>query len=246
MERDRFEVTFRAYCLKRNIQSDPMAGLQLDGRQVGLWDLHRIVMQEGGCAKVRIAFVIHSGSWDVVAGKMGFVSFPGYAGHPARSSPGVAQKIAAYYKQYLQAFDYAYLVSYIESKNRLPNCPRNMLPGSPHHCCHHANLDTLPTMIFYANRSVEDLRAQGVSEKSLQFVEANRADLQRASLMANIQQAGGRGCTSKVNEVAESAGEQVEDIADAIVEGTPEKMEKDELIEDWDCLDKLTIAESSG
>ncbi|KAF5338479.1 hypothetical protein D9611_013305 [Ephemerocybe angulata] len=272
MERDRFGVTFRAYCLKRNIQSDPGAGLQLDGRQVGLWDLHRIVMQEGGCAKV-----IHSGSWDVVAGKMGFVSFPGYEGHPARSSPGVAQKIAAYYKQYLQAFDYAYLVSYIESKNRLPNCPRvsspsalateitgltpapepalptqSLLPGSPHHCCHHANLDCLTTMISYAHRSVDDLRAQGVSEKSVEFVEANRAGLQRASqVKAKIQHTGGRGCTghglpqaSKVEEVSEPAGEQVEDISGASAEGAPVKLEKDESIEDWDCLDKVTIGES--
>lgn len=51
LDRQRFDNTYKAYCLKRNFAFNP-ASLQIENRQVDLWDLHRLVIEGMGFTKV--------------------------------------------------------------------------------------------------------------------------------------------------------------------------------------------------
>ncbi|KAF9466460.1 hypothetical protein BDZ94DRAFT_1233709 [Collybia nuda] len=187
LEKARFDNAYKSFVQNRNIKHE-MGLMNVEGRQIDLHALHTYVMQEGGYNKVQ-----SNDLWATIGGKMGFIHFPGTDTEPAKAGPGTAQRLAVVYKDYLGAFDMVYINSVFESRKKLyaahasvsgglsgagmvpqpgmPVGPRGAL--SPHQ---------MQSVIGYANQSVADLRAQGVSEKMIQFVEANRAHLQRTRM----------------------------------------------------------------
>jgi hypothetical protein len=136
--------------------------------------------------------------WAIIGAKMGFVQFPGTDGEPAKSGPGVAQRLAMVYKEYLGAFDMVYINSVFESRKKLHAAQavqRQQIAhaaatggsGNDHLSQQHMMQQNrgaltphqMQLVIGYANQSVAELRAQGVQERIIQFVETNRAHLQR-------------------------------------------------------------------
>lgn len=137
---------------------------------------------------------------------MGFVAFPGSAdGQPPRSGPGVALQIQRYYKEYLQAFDHSYIVSFVDIRNKSPNNGGNIV--NPRHVAFQITgwggeglmdparmqvpnpnggngmrMDPRQStqLLQYANRTVAELRQMNVDEAIITFIEGNRATLQRA------------------------------------------------------------------
>ncbi|RXW25655.1 hypothetical protein EST38_g197 [Candolleomyces aberdarensis] len=199
LDRQRFEQAFKNWCTKKNIPVDPHS-LQMEGRQVDLFALHQTVFREGGFRKIE-----QNSAWDVVAGKMGFVSFPGSEGQPPKSGPVVAHHISVNYREYLQDFDTAYIANQLEAKSKEPGHPpvphsaqiaiaitgaktgaqvggnpqpvQVPQPGQP--------MDVRPpnqmtAMMSLAHRTVPELRSMGAPDQMINFIEGNRAALQRA------------------------------------------------------------------
>lgn len=117
---------------------------------------------------------------------MGFVQFPGTDSNPAKSGPGVAQHLAHVYKEYLSGFDAVYISSVLESRRNMHQAQLSGAQGGPSQHSQTGpvnrsilNANQMQLVLGYANQSAADLRAQGVQEKIVQFVEAHRAHLQR-------------------------------------------------------------------
>ncbi|KAF8072116.1 hypothetical protein FPV67DRAFT_1411823 [Lyophyllum atratum] len=165
LEKHRFENAYKSYSATKNVKHEPRL-MNVDGREIDLYLLHTHVMQEGGWGKVH-----NKELWNVIGGRMGFVQFPGTDTEPAKSGPGVAQRLAQVYKEYLAGFDQVYINSVIDSRRKMQAAaaPQNRL----------MNAHQMQMVIGYANQSVEELRRQGVQDKIIQFVENNRAHLQR-------------------------------------------------------------------
>ena len=58
LDKARFEQSFRAYCVKKNLNVN-IRQLQIDNRPVDLYQLHRNVMLESGVSKVRCFLLNH-------------------------------------------------------------------------------------------------------------------------------------------------------------------------------------------
>lgn len=114
---------------------------------------------------------------------MGFVQFPGSDTEPAKSGPGVAQRLAQVYKEYLLGFDQVYINSVIESRRKMhATAVHNAQVGGNNPSQPQPfrfNPQQMQIIIGYANKSVGELRTMGVQEKVISFVETNRAYLQR-------------------------------------------------------------------
>lgn len=113
LEKARFENAYKSWVQARNMKHDERL-MSVDGRLIDLYALHMNVMQEGGFNKVQ-----NQELWVVIGGKMGFVQFPGTDAEPAKSGPGVAQRLAAVYKDYLLPFDTMYITSVIERRKQM-------------------------------------------------------------------------------------------------------------------------------
>jgi hypothetical protein len=120
---------------------------------------------------------------------MGFVQFPGTETDPAKSGPGVAQHLAHVYKEYLAAFDGVYITSVLDSRRKMQaanavhqaQSQLNLAGNGGQQQQQNAriNAQQMQRVIAYANQPASELRAQGVQENIIQFVETNRAHLQR-------------------------------------------------------------------
>ncbi|GLB40609.1 hypothetical protein LshimejAT787_0804800 [Lyophyllum shimeji] len=185
LEKTRFESAYKSYSMTKGVKLEPRL-MNVEGREIDLYMLHTNVMQEGGWAKV------HSKDlWNVIGGRMGFVQFPGSDTEPAKSGPAIAQRIAQVYKEYLAGFDQVYINSVIDSRRKMQAAAAvqaqaaaaaNGNGGPSQAQPQNRGLLTAQQMqmvLGYANQSVEELRRQGVQERIIQFVENNRAHLQR-------------------------------------------------------------------
>ncbi|KAJ3493174.1 hypothetical protein NMY22_g20244 [Coprinellus aureogranulatus] len=112
LERPVFEEAIKRFHQQRNFVGD-YASLVIDGRPVDLWALHKVVLEMGGFSKVEA-----NGMWDIVGGKLGFVNFPRSDGQPPRSGHGTSLQITQSYKDYVQAFDAAYVRSTLENRQK--------------------------------------------------------------------------------------------------------------------------------
>jgi hypothetical protein len=235
LEKARFENAYKSWVATKNMKHD-IRLMNVEGRQIDLYALHMHVMQEGGASKVQ-----NQELWAVIGARMGFVHFAGSDAEPAKSGPGVAQRLAAVYKEYLMPFDLMYITSVNERRKQMqaaaaavqaaanasggggpgpgpshpslnpnpssnsnnPNNsntsngnPNNPNPGSnsnPNNMGMNVNAMSIPPnprgsmmdprvmqqVIGFANKSVAELRQQGVSEQIITFVESNRGHLQR-------------------------------------------------------------------
>jgi hypothetical protein len=99
---------------------------------------------------------------------MGFVQFPGSESEPATSGPGVAQKLAHVYKEYLAGFEETYVKLFAEPKRKIPMAGLPAVNRDP---------QELQMAISYAHLSGPELRSKGVPDDVIAFVENNRARL---------------------------------------------------------------------
>ncbi|KAG5651516.1 hypothetical protein H0H81_008353 [Sphagnurus paluster] len=185
LEKNQFDSAYKNYCANHNIKHEPRL-MNFEGREIDLYSLHTHVMQEGGWPKV------HSQElWSLIGGRMGFVQFPGSDTEPPTAGPGVGQRLAEVYKAYLAEFDQVYITSVVDRRKKMQQQqaaaaqaqamaaangnggPSQTQPRSVH------GGHQMQMVVGYANQSVEELRRQGIQEKIIQFVEANRAQLQR-------------------------------------------------------------------
>ncbi|KAJ3549403.1 hypothetical protein NMY22_g905 [Coprinellus aureogranulatus] len=192
-----FEEAIKRFHQQRNFVGD-YASLVIDGRPVDLWALHKVVLEMGGFSKVEA-----NGMWDIVGGKLGFVNFPGSDGQPPRSGPGTSLQITQYYKDYVQAFDAAYVRSMLENRQKassgglelseqqrqqlhmmvksvtgvdLNNMTRAQPAGAQNGMI---NPELQRQLVSYAHRTVQELRNMGVPDPVIAKVEAMRPNLQR-------------------------------------------------------------------
>ena len=133
--------------------------------------------------------------WPVIGARLDFVQFHATDGEPARSGPGIGLQLAQIYQAMLQDFDNWYITQFFESR-------KNALAGNHQAQANAArNPQQMQQLMAMSHMSVGDLRAQGVEEKMIHFVEQNRATLQRSfqeqrsfqnrMRNANLSQAGG-------------------------------------------------------
>ena len=125
--------------------------------------------------------------WNVIGGRLGFVQFPGSETEPAKCGPGAAQALQNIYKNYLQFFDNWYATQMMEKRMQAQNLMQNQLAATQ-------QVQTRPAaqmqqLIQMSNLSVAELAARGVDEKTIQFVEAHRANLQRSFTEQKVFQA---------------------------------------------------------
>ncbi|THV03176.1 hypothetical protein K435DRAFT_852065 [Dendrothele bispora CBS 962.96] len=171
LDKGRFDGAFRAWCHQKSISIDQRL-LDIGGRPIDLYSLHSYVIQEGGLANVQSKDL-----WAVIGARMGFVQFPG--GPPndlPKSGPAAAQQLAHVYKEYLAAFDTVYITSLENRRKQLRvNAPPSV-SGLP---LKNWNPNQLRTILNCADKSSEQLRAQGLPEQVISFIEANRTQLQQ-------------------------------------------------------------------
>ncbi|KAG6856307.1 hypothetical protein H0H87_005722, partial [Tephrocybe sp. NHM501043] len=112
LEKSRFDNAYKSFCMTKGVKHDPRM-INFEGRDIDIYQLHTHVMQEGGQAKVTTQDL-----WGVIGGRMGFVHFPASDGEPAKAGPGLAQRLAQVYREYLSAFDQVYINSVLDSKRK--------------------------------------------------------------------------------------------------------------------------------
>jgi hypothetical protein len=113
LEKARFENAYKSWVATKNMKHD-MRLMNVEGRQIDLYALHMHVMQEGGVSKVQ-----NQELWAVIGARMGFVHFAASDAEPAKSGPGVAQRLAAVYKEYLMPFDLMYITSVNDRRKQM-------------------------------------------------------------------------------------------------------------------------------
>ena len=104
---------------------------------------------------------------------MGFVQFHRTDNEPAKSGPGVAQQLAHIYKEYLSQFDGFYVS---QQKTKIQQANANFQAQVAAFNC---SPQQMQAVIALSHMSVQELHAQNIPEKMIQFVENHRASLQR-------------------------------------------------------------------
>ncbi|KAJ3997871.1 hypothetical protein F5050DRAFT_1893985 [Lentinula boryana] len=171
LDKSQFEASYKQWCLTRAIAHDPRL-LAFDNRQIDLFLLHCSVMCEGG-----IATVTRKELWLVIAERLGIINFPG---EPPRSGSVAAMHVQNVYKEYLAAFDAFYMLVSRRKASHMPgsfpqsisSAPEALRSSSPEQVC---------MMVARADKTPADLRARGMSEPMISFVENNRSSLQDTS-----------------------------------------------------------------
>ncbi|KAJ3509059.1 hypothetical protein NLJ89_g5424 [Agrocybe chaxingu] len=167
LDKHKFDPMFRTFCNRRNVKPDNRL-LSIENRPVDLHALHVQVMQEGGINKVEASEV-----WPIIGGRLGFIQFPGDENTPAKSGPGVATQLGHIYKEYIAPFDQWYI---IEAKRAQMAASGDITARMQSNRWTPAQMQAVVSM---SQMSVAELHAQHIDEKMIQFVEANRASLQR-------------------------------------------------------------------
>ncbi|KAF8905010.1 hypothetical protein CPB84DRAFT_1845101 [Gymnopilus junonius] len=173
LEKTRFEMMFKNWCIKRNLKLNERL-LSIDSRPVEIYRLHVEVLKEGGFNKVDQKDI-----WSIIGGRLGFVQFPGTDTEPAKSGPGVAQQLAHIYKEYLALFDQWYTAQAIESHKRAMGVGNMQQAHIGSAMGGRWNPQQMQQVVQMSHMSVAELHAQGIDEKTIAFVETNRASLQR-------------------------------------------------------------------
>ncbi|KAJ3734138.1 hypothetical protein DFJ43DRAFT_145112 [Lentinula guzmanii] len=174
LDKSRFETSYKQWCLTKAIVHDPRL-LAFENRQIDLFLLHCLVMCEGG-----IATVTHKELWLVIAERLGIINFPG---EPPRSGPVAAMHVENVYKEYLAAFDAYYMASIMNSRRKashtpglflqsVSSAPEALRSSSPEQAC---------MTVARADKPPAELKARGMSEPMISFIENNRSSLQDMS-----------------------------------------------------------------
>ena len=126
--------------------------------------------------------------WNIIGARMGFVQFHKTENEPAKSGPGVAQQLAHLYKEYLSQFNGFYV-----TQQRMKQANANFQEQPAAFNC---SPQQMQAIFALSHMSVQELHAQNVPEKIIQFVENHRSSLQRmhqdqndSHIMPQLQQA---------------------------------------------------------
>lgn len=119
---------------------------------------------------------------------MGLVQFPGTDTEPAKSGPGIAQQLAHVYKEHLQPFETAYVLTVRSRATSKSILPQNGAPGSASGSAgemqHGVMRIPLPPQamanaVRFVNMSVTDMRASGLPEQMIVTVDRYRPEIIR-------------------------------------------------------------------
>ena len=127
--------------------------------------------------------------WAVIAGRLGFVQFPG---DPPTSAPGIAQQVQHIYYEHLRQFEGAYVMTMVNrSANNqqqiggLPaggGGPKPPPTGQPTEVQPNAvrmNATILPVLAQFAHLPVAEMRAKNIPENMISVVETHRSEILR-------------------------------------------------------------------
>jgi hypothetical protein len=106
--------------------------------------------------------------WPIIGGKLGIVQFPATATTPAKSAPAAENGLAHLYKEYLAAFEDAYVTTVQQRMAGATQLPVLSRPPSA---------VELQKMLQFANMSVDEMRTRRVPEVIINTVEAHRPTL---------------------------------------------------------------------
>lgn len=170
--------------------------LSLDGRTIDLWALHAEVMGMNGyrCFVHQIGpnqpeqilcnLMIPPEQWPIIAGRLGFISFPGDARELAKSGPVVAVHLERVYKQCLQEFDSQYLRQVIHHRKMMvlgqlkaSGVESGSPTMGPQDLRDINDAKAISEMINYANSFIQELQARGVQPHIIALVEKHRDQL---------------------------------------------------------------------
>ena len=149
--------------------------------------------------------------WNIIGARMGFVQFHRTENEPAKSGPGVAQQLAHIYKEYLSQFDGFYVS---QQRMKMQQANANFQAQVAAFNC---SPQQMQAVIALSHMSVQELHAQNIPEKMIQFVENHRASLQRAHQDQNNYHRTLRG----VNPSLSQGGSQISEQGRPSVPGPP-------------------------
>ncbi|KAH9958569.1 hypothetical protein BC827DRAFT_554734 [Russula dissimulans] len=171
--------------------------LMLEGRQINLWALHRMVFLRNGYEAVTA-----TNEWPTIGAALGFPSFgSGDASQSPRCTPAVSHRLQQLYHDVLRPFDQAYIASVIarlknsQAAGQIPPQPTQpqAQPHQPTESDYQALLDSVtsePSVMNseamsilprFSHTSGADLEAHRVPQHVIAFVEQNREHLQRTA-----------------------------------------------------------------
>lgn len=115
---------------------------------------------------------------------MGVIHFPGTTTEPPKSGPAAAIHIQHVYKEYLSAFDTVYMASVLDSRRKTGQLPGAQFPPalSFPDIVRGFNPHQLRMIIACADKTAVELRARGMSESMVSFIENHRASLQNMAV----------------------------------------------------------------
>ncbi|KAG6825605.1 hypothetical protein H0H92_003089 [Tricholoma furcatifolium] len=113
LEKSRFCNAFNAFCASKNVRINPRM-MNFEGRDINIYMLHTHVMWAGGEARVTAQDL-----WGDIGGKMGVVHFPASETEPVKAGPGLAQRLAQVYHEYLANFDQLYINTVLDAKRKM-------------------------------------------------------------------------------------------------------------------------------
>ena len=114
--------------------------------------------------------------WNVIGARMGFIQFHRTETEPAKSGPAIAHQLAHIYKEYLFQFDGFYVTQTLEQRVKMQQANASFQAQI---AAFNWTPQQMQTVIALSHMSLQDLHAQNVPEKMIQFVENHRANLQR-------------------------------------------------------------------
>ncbi|EMD33412.1 hypothetical protein CERSUDRAFT_29934, partial [Gelatoporia subvermispora B] len=167
---DAFASAYANFCAKANVHPDP-SELNRDGRQINLYQLHIEVMNMG----TNLRMENDDDAWATIGGKLGFVQIPASDTEPAKCGSGMAAHLHHVYKQYLATFDTMYINSIVRRKNEMRNQTLRVGPAGL------SGMDPARLNMFvkYAWVPAQELRARGIPEVAIKWIESYRPMLQR-------------------------------------------------------------------
>ena len=121
--------------------------------------------------------------WNVIGARMGFVQFHRTENEPAKSGPGVAQQLAHIYKEYLFQFDGFYVSQTQDQRMKMQQANASFQAQM---AAFNWSPQQMQAVIALSHMSVQELHAQNIPEKMIQFVENHRASLQRTQDQKNF------------------------------------------------------------
>jgi hypothetical protein len=175
LEKAKFESAYQNFCKTKNLNLDSRL-MTIDNRTIDLHALHVQVISEGGLNKIS-----QNDAWPIIGARLGFVQFPGTDANPAKSGPAIAQQLAHIYRQYLHQFDSIYMHSVLDSRRKMMQQQQSHSQPSAAGAPRAINAQQMQALLSYAKLSAEQLRAQGVPENTIRFVESRRPYLQRST-----------------------------------------------------------------